>query len=56
MLGPHLFPRKVHFPEGKFSDFPDAMLYAAEEGWVEKLAGDQFRLTPAGFGTANSVT
>ena len=38
---------------GKMFDFKPAMDYAAEQGWFEKLPGDQYRLTDAGFAAAS---
>jgi hypothetical protein len=48
IIGPEFLQGVVHFP-GLISDFPAGMDYAAEQGWVEKLPGNQFRLTAAGF-------
>jgi hypothetical protein len=53
ILGPHLFRGPVHLP-GVMADFPAAMDYAAQERWVEKLAGDQYCLTSAGHIAAQS--
>jgi hypothetical protein len=38
----------VHLP-GLMADFEAGLNYAAEQGWVEKLPGNQIRLTDSGF-------
>jgi hypothetical protein len=40
-------PARSAFPRANCRTFCQ---YAAEQGWVEKLAGDQFRLPQQGFG------
>lgn len=48
MLGPRLWPGTVNMP-GTLADLARALDYAADQGWTEKLAGDQCRLTDTGF-------
>ena len=38
---------------GKLVNFKPLIGYAAEQGWVEKLPGGQYRLTDAGFAAAS---
>ena len=51
ILDPNNLTGTVHLP-GKIADFKPAMNYAAEQGWVEKLPGGQYRLTDAGSAAA----
>jgi hypothetical protein len=48
ILGPHLWPGKVHMP-GRLADWPAGLDYAVKLGWIERLPGDQYRLTEPGF-------
>jgi hypothetical protein len=48
IIGPEFLQGMVRLP-GLMADFPAGMDYAAEQGWVEKLSDNQFRLTDAGF-------
>jgi hypothetical protein len=50
VLGPDLFKGKVSMP--KISEFPSAIDYAVQQGWIEKLEPDQYRLTDAGYAMA----
>jgi hypothetical protein len=56
LISPSLFKGPVHISvlmaDGAI---PDAMDYAAGQGWVEKLGPDQYRLTNAGFVAAQSA-
>jgi hypothetical protein len=52
ILDPNNLPGPLHLL-GKIVDFKPAMDYAAEQGWVEKLPGGQYRLTDAGFAAAS---
>jgi hypothetical protein len=52
-LGPQFWPGKVHLP-GLLADFPAGLDFAAQLGWVEKLPGDQLRLTDMGFAAARA--
>jgi hypothetical protein len=38
---------------GKKVDIKPGMDYAVEQGWFEKLPGDKYRLTDAGFAAAS---
>ena len=51
MLGPHLFEGPVPMP-GQIADFPAGMNYAAQQGWIEKLPDNQYRLTDEGYSIA----
>jgi hypothetical protein len=42
---PHLLGKRV--------DIKPGMDYAVEQGWFEKLPGDKYRLTDAGFAAAS---
>ena len=53
ILGPDLFKGPIHMPS-LLADFPRAMGYAAEQGWIKKFP-DQYRLTEAGFAVAQSA-
>jgi hypothetical protein len=47
ILGPRYWPDQVTMP-GKVADFSAGLDYAVRQGWIEKLPGDQYRLTGAG--------
>ena len=51
ILGPNFWPGDVHMP-GLHADFDAGKEYAAHQGWVDKLPGDQYRLTDAGYAMA----
>ena len=48
MLGPHLWSGSVQM-SGRHADWPAALDYSEQQGWVEKLPDDQYRLTDSGF-------
>jgi hypothetical protein len=48
-IGPRNLQGKIHFPAGQIADIPAAMDHAVEQGLLEKVADDQYRLTDAGF-------
>jgi hypothetical protein len=39
---------------GVIADWTAGLEFAVRRGWVEKLPGDQYRLTDAGFAAAKS--
>ena len=49
---PHLLGKIVDLL-GKKVDIKPGMDYAVEQGWFEKLPGDKYRLTDAGFAAAS---
>jgi hypothetical protein len=52
MLRPDML--KSADPVPKIADFELAMNFVVEQGWVEKLGPDQFRLTDAGYAVATA--
>jgi hypothetical protein len=49
---PHLLGKIIALL-GKRVDVKPGMDYAVEQGWFEKLPGDKYRLTDAGFAAAS---
>jgi hypothetical protein len=49
VIGPQTLRGKIYFPVGQIADIPGAMGYAAEQGWLEMLGSDQYRLSDSGF-------
>jgi hypothetical protein len=54
ILGPHFWQAETRMP-GVIADWAAGLDFAQEQGWVEKIPGNQFRLTSTGFAVAQSV-